>query len=335
MSTFLKSVDKIYSLGKSSPLLFNNLKKFTLNPGKRIRPILFVAGYLGFTKKAAAGLYRSAVSIELLHDFFLVHDDIIDKSDIRRGKPSMHKSFDNHLKKFRNVKFKGQDLAIVAGDIIYILSLECFLAIDESPGRKEKALKKFLQAGLYTAKGEFMELVLSLKKIQNITKDEIYQVYDQKTAYYSFAAPLAIGAILAGADKNQVNRVFKYGMFLGRAFQIKDDILGIFGTEATTGKSCLSDLQESKKTLLLWYAFNMGSKKQKNIIVKILAKRKVDKKDLSRIGMVIKESGSLRCAENEIKKLLMKSESILTGSLMNQNYKKLLTDYVQAKLTCK
>ena len=85
---YIVEVNKTYDLSGISPLLYQRIKEFILRDGKRIRPILFCIGYLGFADKAAPGLYRSAVSIELLHDFMLIHDDIIDKSHLRRSKPS-------------------------------------------------------------------------------------------------------------------------------------------------------------------------------------------------------------------------------------------------------
>ncbi|MBU1122538.1 MAG: polyprenyl synthetase family protein, partial [Candidatus Omnitrophica bacterium] len=238
---FIDKADKTYSLSHISPLLFNTIKDFVLRDGKRLRPILFVIGYQGFANKPATNLYKSAISIELLHAFLLVHDDIIDKSATRRGKPSMHKMLDTYLQKYKHRKFSGQDLAIVAADIIYAMSIEAFLTIKEDAAQKEAALKKLIEATIYTGSGEFIELLLSLKKLNNISKSDIYKVYDYKTAYYTFASPLAIGAILAGAGKNQITKLINYGIYLGRAFQINDDILGMFSAESKTGKSSFTD----------------------------------------------------------------------------------------------
>ena len=98
---YLKELNKQHSLSKISPILFKNISGFILRKGKRLRPALFVIGYLGFAKKEAPNLYTGALSLELLHDFMLVHDDIIDRADLRRGKPSMHNMLNhyqmNHL----------------------------------------------------------------------------------------------------------------------------------------------------------------------------------------------------------------------------------------------
>jgi geranylgeranyl diphosphate synthase type I len=327
LQNYIRDLNKSYSLNRISPLLAQKLKDFVLRPGKRVRPVLFVLGYKAFAKKEAAGLYRSAISIELLHDFMLIHDDIIDKSDTRRGKPSMHKMFDAYLKDRQNIKFSGEDLSIVAGDIIYASAINCFLSVKEQAQRKEKALKKFIDAAFYTGCGEFIELLYGLKTIKKITQKDIYKIYDLKTACYTFASPLAIGAILAGAKRSQVNKIFQYGIYLGRAFQIKDDILGVFGDEEKIGKSIMTDLQEAKKTLLIWYAYNRANIKNKSRISEILSKANVKKGDLLNMRRIITDSGALDYAGREISRCIKKARRLNSSSSMKTKYKKLLYNY--------
>ncbi len=327
LGNLINSMDKTYSLGEISPLLIKSIKEFVLRDGKRIRPLLFIIGYLGFSKKAAYGLYKSALSMELLHDFMLIHDDIIDKSATRRGKPSMHALLNNYLKGLSRLKFNGEDLAIVLGDVIYAIAINAFLSIKEDPGRKEKALKKFLEAAMYTGTGEFIELLCGAKGLGRIKKEEIYRVYDFKTAYYSFASPLSIGAILAGAKENQVDNIFKYGVCLGRAFQIKDDIISMFDTEEKTGKPSLTDLQEGKKTLLAWYAWQNSSAKEQSIIKKVFAKRLVNKKDLFTMRKIIRDSGALDSTKKEIKTLAKEAQNYNGASGIKPKYRGLLDKY--------
>lgn len=318
---YLHHLEKRYFLSKISPLLFNSIKDFVERKGKRVRPILFIVGYLGFAKKAARGLYRSALALELLHDFMLVHDDIIDNSETRRGKPSMHAVLNDFLKPHKNIKFDGQDLSIVIGDIMYALGLDAFLSIEENKERKESAFRKLIEAALYTGTGEFIELIYGIKSIDKITKVEIYKIYDLKTANYTFASPLSMGAILSGAKKDQVDILNKYGFCVGRAFQIKDDILGMFGATEEIGKSNLTDLQEAKKTLLVWYAYNHSQKREKRIIGKILSLNTVDNSDLKQIRNIVRSSGALDYAKREITCLLEKSSRLNKSLLMRKDYK--------------
>ncbi len=327
LTNYIRGINKHYSLNRISPLLSGSINNFISRKGKRVRPVLFVMGYLGFAKKPASGLYRSAVSLELLHDFMLVHDDIIDKSATRRGKPSMHEMLNKHLTGYKNIKFDGQDLTIVAGDVMYAMALEAFLTIKEDMKRKEMALEKLIKAALYTGTGEFIELLLGARKIDKITKNDIYRIYDLKTANYTFATPLSMGATLGGADKKQTKALFDFGIYLGRAFQIKDDIIGLFGKERKIGKSNLTDLQEAKKTILVWYAYNKSDKKGKSAIKRIFEKNTVDNADLINMRKIVLNSGALSCIEREINALINKAHSLHSRFKMRPAYKEPLLKY--------
>ncbi|MFH0827986.1 MAG: polyprenyl synthetase family protein [Candidatus Omnitrophota bacterium] len=329
LAAYASCLGQNYKLKEISPLLTEKIQDYILRPGKRIRPTLFILGYLAYAKKSAAGLYRAALSLELLHDFMLVHDDIIDKSDLRRGKPAMHKMFNDYFSRAKGIKFNGQDLAIIAGDILYALAMDAFLAVKEKPIRKEKALKKLISAALYTGCGEFIELECGIKPIEKIRQEDIYKIYDLKTAYYTFAYPLSIGAELAGAPENQVQKIFNYGVRVGRAFQIKDDILGMFAEEKETGKSVLSDLQEAKKTLLIWQASHFAKGAAKKQIQQILAKNKVLLSDLIKMRELIKNSGSLDYAQHQIKLLHAQALEISRTLTIPTTLKKLLLDLSQ------
>ena len=332
LKRYIRSIDQLYSLSKISPLLYNTINSFISRKGKRIRPILFVIGYLGFVEKPASGLYRSAVSLELLHDFLLVHDDLIDKSATRRGKPSMHVMLGRYLENYKNIRFNGQDLAIIAGDVMYAMALDSFLSIKEAYPRKEAAFRKLIQAALYTGSGEFIELLYGAKDIDEITRKDIYKIYDLKTADYTFATPLCMGALLGGAKKEQIDILFSLGIYLGRAFQIQDDIIGLFGKEGKIGKSNLTDLKEAKKTILIWHAYRKSDRKNKSVVKKILSKGDADKKDLLVIRKIIEESGTLKYAEREITSLIKKAESISSYLKMKSSYKNLLLSYSQQML---
>ena len=329
LANYVRAIDKLYTLNRLSPILFKNIKEYILRDGKRIRPILFCIGYRGFSEKVPAGLYRSALSLELLHDFMLVHDDIIDKSDTRRGKPAMHALLKKYLTKDKKAKFSGQDLALIIGDVMYAMALDSFLAVKENPLRKEAALKKLISAALYTGSGEFIELLLAIRPIEQVTLKDIYKIYDYKTANYTFASPLTMGSALAGAKASQTKRLFSYGILLGRAFQIKDDIIGTFGEEKDTGKSNLTDIKEAKRTLLIWYAFNHACKKDRLAIKRIMERKSSNNAELQRIRKIIIQSGSLAYAENQIEYLFSKAKKQLNGLKMNARYKQALDNFSQ------
>ncbi len=327
LEKFFNDVNRLYSLSKFSPVLFNNIQDFVLRDGKRIRPILFIIGYLGFSKKAAANLYTCALSFELLHDFTLIHDDIIDKSDTRRGKPSVHTMLNKYLTRYKKIKFNGQDLAIVIGDILYALAILAFLSIKENTRRKEQALKTFIETAIYTGTGEFGELLYGIEDIEKISKQDIYRIYDFKTAYYSFTAPLITGATLAGAQREELAKLSQYGICLGRAFQIKDDIAGMFGDEKDTGKSVLADLQEAKKTILVWYAYHHAAPRDKQAIRKMLSKDTIGRSDLTAMREITTRYHALDFARKEIASLLNKAQQLTISLAMKKNYRMLLNSF--------
>ena len=255
---FAVELKKKYSIHNISPILHDAIKDFILRDGKRIRPSLCMVTYMGYTKKRTFKydkLVRSALSLELLHDFLLIHDDVIDKSELRRGKPTMHRMMNKSYKAGKDNEL-GPNLSIVAGDMIYAFSIDTFLSLDEKPARKENALIDFTKAAIYTGGGEYIDVVNSVTPIDKVTEQDIYMTYILKTAKYTFEYPMVIGAKLAGAPAKEIQKLSSLGILLGEAFQIQDDMLDIFFTSKEIGKSALSDLEESKKTLLLWKAYN-------------------------------------------------------------------------------
>jgi len=328
LKAYIHDLDNSLSLKKTTLLLSSNIRRFLANKGKRVRPVIFVLSYLGFSRKPAPKFYTSAASLEIMHNFMLIHDDIIDNSDLRRNRPSMHKMLDRYLAKYKNAKFSGKELAIAVGDILYAASINAFLAIEENPLRKEAALKKLTEAAVFTGLGESVELISTLKGIEKITKEEIFKIYDLKTAHYTFCLPLTLGAILAGAGQSERDKLQQYGLNLGRAYQIKDDILDLLGQKtAKLGSPLPGDLQETKNTFLLWLAYKRSGR-QKSYIKKVLAKKNPAPAELTKLHKIILRTKAIECARREISSLVHKANEIhasLTG--MRPRYKELLGSY--------
>jgi len=262
----------------------------------------------------------------------LIHDDIIDKSETRRGKPSMHVVLRKYISGHPDAKFNGEDLALVLGDILYSFSIHSFLAVQENLAHKEAALKKLMEAAFYTGGGEFIELILGLKSFEKIQRADIDKIYDYKTAIYTFAAPLTIGATLAGAPKTEIQKLFSCGLELGRAFQIKDDVIGLFGEESEIGKPNLTDIQEGKKTLLIWHAYHHTDSQGKSLIKKIFAKENAGVEDLTAIRKIVRDSGALWFAEKEIKQSLGETLALINSSAMKAPYKNSLKKFSEKLL---
>lgn len=290
--------------------LISQVKDMIIRGGDRIRPVLFYYGFSAIRKpndRQEKELLHISTAFELFHTFALIHDDIIDESENRRGKQTVHTFFN---RKFANLW--GEKLALLAGDFAEICSQEIFSSSLFAPFLP-LARKWFVQMKERTIIGEYMDTVFPLLgKIPSI--GEIYNMYLYKTAFYSIGAPLGIGAIIAGATKRQVSSLMRFGDKAGIGFQIQDDILGIFGEQQLTGKSTISDIEEKKMTPLIVYTLHhVGSPIQKTFMNKFFSKEKT-KEDIEYIKKTIKESGALKICEKECNRLVMQAKSILQSA---------------------
>ncbi|MBF0388314.1 MAG: polyprenyl synthetase family protein [Candidatus Omnitrophica bacterium] len=325
---FLDQAARDYKLHLVNPILHKSIREFSLRDGKRIRPILLILGYLGYSPKGRRpnrALYTASTCIEFLHNFMLVHDDIIDCSDLRRGKPTMHRILDKTIPCANPAKL-GVDLAIIAGDIIYALAIDAFLSIPEDPRRKEQALKYFIQTAAFTAMGEFIDTVHGVDKLQNVKEGDVFLNYSLKTARYTFDCPLVTGAILAGAPKAEIPKLAGFGLSIGQAFQIQDDIIGIFETEEAIGKSILSDLDEQKKTLLIVHAFANLKGRPLARLTRIFLKKKKTLADLEVMKTLLIQSGSLHYALTAVQTRVAQARATLATLKMNVRQKELVAE---------
>lgn len=323
---FLDHVGKDYQLHLVDPLLFQSIREFSLREGKRIRPMLLVLGYLGYAKpgtKPTRSLYHASTCMEFLHNFMLIHDDIIDCSDVRRGRPAMHRMLSRTVRCANPAKL-GVDLAIIAGDIVYALAIDAFLSIQENPKRKEQALKYFIQTAAFTAMGEFVDTVHGVDTLNNVKEKDVFLNYSLKTARYTFDCPLVTAAILAGAPQSEITKLNAFGLGIGQAFQIQDDIIGLYGTEKEIGKSVLCDLEEQKKTLLIVHAYNTLKGRQLAKLKKIFHQKNKSMSDLEEVKKLVREAGSLQYSLDAVNSRVSQAKTILGEMKMQPKFKNLI-----------
>ncbi len=326
LGLFMDRMKKDYQLHLVDPVLFSSMKEYVLRKGKRIRPLLMILSYKGFRKSAkrmSPSIYYVSTCIELLHNFMLIHDDIIDRSDLRRGKPTLHRVLRRAAKTPEQDKL-GYDLGIVAGDIVYALAIDAFLSIKEEPKRKERALKYFIQTAVYTAMGEFVDTLNGVRPLPRITEKDVFLNYSLKTARYTFDCPLVVGAILAGAKEKDIKALAQIGLLVGQAFQIQDDVIGIFDTEKNIGKSILSDLAEQKKTILVTHAFSRMNTKEKAAFKALFEKPVKTHSDLKAVRKIFLEHGSLDYSLAAVKVREEKARGLLNALSINDRYRRLI-----------
>ncbi|MEK7503391.1 MAG: polyprenyl synthetase family protein [Patescibacteria group bacterium] len=189
------------------------LREYSLRPAKRIRAVLVNYGYFLAGGKDKEAILEASIFIELIHNYLLIHDDIIDKDEMRRGKKSLH-------------SVRGSDVAIVVGDMASALGYEALDSAAFPVKNRAPALAKLNKVLYATGYGQILDLFLreKIKSGKKVNDKEVLDVYKKKTAFYTIVAPLQIGAILAGAGKNFLEKIEKFALPLGMAFQIKDDL---------------------------------------------------------------------------------------------------------------
>lgn len=189
------------------------LKEYSTRKAKRFRAILVNYGYFLAGGKDRKKILAASIFIELIHNYLLIHDDIIDKDELRRGKKSLHRLY-------------GLDMAIVAGDTASALGYEILSCAPFSAENKVLALAKLNETLYSTGYGQMLELSLreKIKSGKKASANEVLTIYKKKTAFYTLVAPLQIGALLAGADKAFLEKIKKFALPLGIAFQIRDDL---------------------------------------------------------------------------------------------------------------
>lgn len=323
---FEKKIRQVRDISPHAIELMKHLREFNLRDAKRIRPIFLVFGYRCLrSPKDESDIIKAALAAELMESFLLVHDDIIDNDDIRRKKPTLHKVYGESSKKYRtdHAHF-GKSMAIIGGDILAILGSEILLSTNFKDSLKLRAIEKFNRVVINTGFGEMLDVISEVDN--KISEKDISRIHELKTAKYTIEGPLHIGAILAGAKKHHLNTLSKYAIPLGKAFQIQDDILGVFGDEKKTGKPVGSDIKEGKKTLLILKALENSNLKDRMRIKHALGSRNLKKQQLSQVRNIIKDSGSLQYSRDLAKKLAEKAKSAISRSSLKKEGREFLID---------
>jgi len=318
------------------------LKEYTLRGGKRIRPILINCGYFLSGGRNENAILDASVCVELIHNFFLIHDDIVDRDYLRRGDLSLHYFYKNKYES----SLLGMSLAMIWGDMLNAFGYFPILESKFKSEYKIEAVSILADIIKKTCYGEIMEMLLkenlhrllkqgcltedrNFKKLKGIERD-ILNVYKYKTAFYTFIGPLKIGAVLAGADSEILKNIEKAGLNLGLAFQIKDDILGLFGAQKEIGKPVGSDIRELQPNILIVQTLNLSEKSRRKKFVRYLGKN-LKKSDISELKNITAESGALSYCEKKMHKFIrLAKENIINiqGRKKEKRFLLQLADYI-------
>lgn len=305
-------------------------KKIIMSGGKRARAAFMYYGYLAAGGKELEKMLKASVSIELIHLFLLIHDDIIDCDGKRHGIITLHEYYgkiEARFLKSKDLRHFGILMAIIIGDMINAMGNRIILESKFDSKLILKAASVLQEIIFMTIIGESQDI--NIENRGKASVKEILKMYENKTAKYTFEGPLHLGAILGGADEDFLKRLSGYAVPAGIAFQIQDDILGIFGDEEKTGKPAGSDIRQGKYTILAAKAFEKADPKQKKILAGCLGNKNLTKKDINDFKGVIIKSGSLNYAKNLAMKLVLEAKKELEKIKMNSEAKKFLYDIAE------
>ena len=300
--------------------LYNPLFTYSSNGGKRHRPLICFAACAavgGDIYKAAS----AAAAIEHFHTAALIHDDIADEATLRRGEPCMHLT-------------EGIGLAINAGDLA--LSLVNGSVMKDSSltdAVKVRVVTELVEMTRRTIEGQALDLGWARDERYDITPEDYLVMATHKTAHYSGAVPLAIGAIIGGGSETEIEALRNYGLDTGLAFQIQDDLLNIEGDPETMGKDFCSDITEGKRTLMVVHALQNSINRDR--LIEILSSKTSDPALLSEAVCIMRESGSMDYARSYAENLTSIAKNRLTDMLDESPARDLLVsmaDYFVSRL---
>lgn len=298
-----KEIDPIYEK------LLLDMKKFIQRGGKRLRPTLMLLGY-----KAAGGedftkALDASLSLEIFHNFVLIHDDVMDGDMTRYGGANMtgiyYKRFKKQLSEL-NARHTAESIAILAGELNEFFTFEILTQLDVDKVVIFEMMAHFQKVLFETGAGQQLDVMSSIRGDLNLNKIEKVNYY--KTAQYTVTSPLQLGVIAAGGDRKLMQNFAEFGAELGKAFQIADDLLGMFGSTRQTGKPVGSDIREGKQTLLMYYAKKLAKPLEWKAIETRLGKDNITNDDVKIVRNILKECGAqakaVVAAEDHLQKSL-------------------------------
>ena len=280
--------------GAGIEALFDELDRVLGAGGKRLRPVFCCLGHRTARSEVDDRCVRAAAALELLHTFAIVHDDVMDRSSTRRGKPAswLHLE-DTHRRAswIGDPAAYGLAAAILAGDMALVLADRALLRSGFPQERLAPALARYDRMRVEVVAGQYLDVLAAHRG--EVGEAEARRIAVLKSGGYTVEAPLQIGAILGGADGTLLEVLGRYGVALGEAFQLRDDVLGVFGDPAVTGKDRDSDLREGKRTVLLARAVAAAAGHDRRLLEGRLGRPDVDAGELDRARGLLESTGAL------------------------------------------
>ena len=279
--------------------------------GKRIRPTLMLLGYNLF-KEDPESILMNAIGLETYHNYTLLHDDLMDHADLRRGHETVHKKWDANT-------------AILSGDSMLVLAYDRIAHCDDK--HLPKVLKLFTETALEIGEGQQYDM--EFENRNDVEEAEYIEMIRLKTSVL-LACALKIGAILADAPDEDADNLYKFGEQIGLAFQLQDDFLDVYGDTKVFGKEIGGDITSNKKTFMLINAFNHANDAQREQLEKWVSAKEFDRKEkVAAVTRLYDEIGIGRLAQDKIAYYFEQSKKYLDAVNVSDSRKEELAKYAQ------
>lgn len=299
-------------------------KDYTLRGGKRLRAFLVLIGY--WSRKWGYGNIDSIkylmAGIEFLQSYFLVHDDIMDEDEIRRGGPTVHVWFDKRCREEKLIgrcKHYGISQAITVGDYLESLAVSMFSRLNLPSYALIDLIRTYTKGIRLVAYGQFLDVLIANTPLSKVTEEDVYNIHMLKTASYTVELPLHLGAIVSLMySRDLLRELSQYALPAGIAFQLQDDVLGLYGDPKITGKPVGSDVREKKKTLLIIKAYQLASDDDKKFLEELYDSKKpeeITEEDIRKVQEIVRETGSLDYSFKKMNEYVERARRALKSSV--------------------
>lgn len=289
--------------------LYEPVKYVLSMGGKRIRPSLMLMAYNMF-KDDPESILPTACAIETYHNYTLLHDDLMDNADMRRGMPTVHVKWDANT-------------AILSGDSMLVLAFQRMMQC--APDKLKPVLDLFTETSLEIGEGQQYDM--DFESRTDVTEDEYIEMIRLKTSVL-LACALKLGAIQADAPAEDADNLYKFGELMGLAFQLQDDYLDVYGDPAVFGKAIGGDILCNKKTYMLINAFNRADDSQRKELMRWVTAEKFDPKEkIAAVTGIYNNVGIKQLAESKIEYYFDQSRKYLAAVNVPEERKAVLTEY--------
>ena len=310
-----------------------------MGSGKRLRAAFCYWGWRGAGGQDRPEIVTAAAALEFFQAAALIHDDVMDGSDTRRGMPSVHRRFADLHHRSRwdaDGELFGVAGAVLAGDLCLVWSDELLTGCGLGPGALSGGRPHFDRMRTELMGGQYLDILAQVAAGRDGEEpgadavERARRVIRYKSAKYSVEQPLLLGGGLAGAPEELLATYSGYGLPLGEAFQLRDDVLGVFGDPAVTGKPAGDDLREGKRTVLVAETLRAASPAQARLVERLLGRPGLDGEGITALREVIVETGALDAVEKLVDELADRALAALTAAAVPEPARGVLTDLVTA-----